>query len=114
FGCLNAGIAPGSVVAVVGLGPIGLMPVECAFVMGASRVFALDLLPERRSLVAKLGASPLEPGTAVESIREATRGHMADCAVEAVGAEGSINTAISLVGKGGKVSVVGVNQSMSF
>ncbi len=40
YGCLNADIGPGKTVAVVGLGPIGLMAVECAWVLGASRVFA--------------------------------------------------------------------------
>ncbi|MFX7804635.1 NAD(P)-dependent alcohol dehydrogenase, partial [Acinetobacter baumannii] len=35
FGARNADIRPGAAVGVIGLGPIGLMAVESAFVMGA-------------------------------------------------------------------------------
>jgi 2-desacetyl-2-hydroxyethyl bacteriochlorophyllide A dehydrogenase len=114
FGCKNAGIGPGQDVAVVGLGPIGLMAVEAAFVLGAARVFAVDLVPERRAIAASLGAIALDPATAVEEVRAATRGRLADCAVEAVGADATITLAMKLVGRQGTVSVVGVNQSRDF
>ena len=114
FGCLNAEIRSGSTVAVVGLGPIGLMAVECAFVLGASKVFALDLVPERRLRAEQLGAIALDPSTAAAVIRDATHGRMADCSVEAVGADATVTAAISLVGKGGIVSVIGVSSSSSF
>jgi threonine dehydrogenase-like Zn-dependent dehydrogenase len=39
---------------------------------------------------------------------------MADCAVEAVGADATIQLAISLAGRGGYVSAIGVNQTMDF
>jgi threonine dehydrogenase-like Zn-dependent dehydrogenase len=38
FGLRNAEVGPGDTVVVVGLGPIGLMAVEGAFVLGAARV----------------------------------------------------------------------------
>src|SRR5580658_879169 len=56
FGLKGARIEPGETVAVVGLGPIGLMAVEGAFVLGAAQVFAIDLVPERRAIAASLGA----------------------------------------------------------
>ena len=114
FGCRNAEIGPGRNVVVVGLGPIGLMAVEAAFVMGAARVFAVDLVPERRAIAAGLGAIALEPANAAEEIRAALGGHLADCAVEAVGADATIALAMKLVGRKGIVSVVGVNQSRDF
>jgi threonine dehydrogenase-like Zn-dependent dehydrogenase len=114
FGCRNAGIGPGQSVAVVGLGPIGLMAVEGAFVLGAARVFAIDLVPERRAIAASLGAIALDPATAAQEIAEATGGRMADCAVEAVGADATINIAISVVKRTGVVSVIGVNQNPKF
>lgn len=107
FGCLNADIKPGDTVAVIGLGPIGLMAVESAFLFGASRVFAIDLIAERRHIATKLGAIPLDPSSAVEEIRDATHGRMASCAIEAVGLETTIQLAISLVAKQGAVSVIG-------
>jgi len=114
FGCRNADISPGKTVAVVGLGPVGLLAVECAFVLGASRVFALDFVPERLAHAAALGAVPLNPKTAVEEVRDTTGGSMVDCTVEAVGADATIELAIDLVGLQGNVSVVGVNMSNEF
>ena len=114
FGCRNAGISAGQTVVVVGLGPIGLMAVDSAFVLGASRVFAVDFVAERRALAAELGATPLHPETAVAELMEATSGRLADCAVEAVGADASIKLAIALVGRQGVVSVIGVNQTPNF
>ena len=60
FGLKNADIKPGSTVAVVGCGPIGLMAVEGAFLMGAARVFAVDLVPERRQLAEEIGATAFD------------------------------------------------------
>jgi threonine dehydrogenase-like Zn-dependent dehydrogenase len=114
FGCLNADIGPGKTVAVVGLGPIGLMAVEIASVLGASRVFAIDLVPERRAIAKELGAEALEGATAVQEIFAATKGRMVDCVVEAVGADATVLMAIQLAGPGGTTSVVGVNQNMQF
>jgi threonine dehydrogenase-like Zn-dependent dehydrogenase len=114
FGCRNADIGPGKTVAVVGLGPIGLMAVEIAFVLGASKVFAIDLVPERRTLAAEMGADPLDGATALGEIAQATGMRMVDCVVEAVGADATVLMALQLAGAGGAASVVGVNQSMQF
>ncbi len=114
FGCRNGDVASGKTVAVVGLGPIGLMAVECAFVMGAARVFAIDLVPERRALAEGLGATALGPEAAVEIIREATHGKMADSVIEAVGADVTIDLSLRLAGRRGTVSVIGVNQDRTF
>lgn len=114
FGCVGAEIGPGKTVVVVGLGPIGLMAVESAFVMGASRVFAVDLVVERRAIAASLGAEALDAAEAPAAIAERTGGRMADCAVEAVGADATINLAMALVGRQGIVSAIGVNQTRKF
>ena len=113
FGLRNAGVGPGQTVVVVGLGPIGLMAVEGAFVLGAARVFAIDLVPERRAIAESLGATAFGEG-AVQQIAERTSGRMADCAVEAVGADATIRLAMQCVGRMGTVSVIGVNTSRGF
>ena len=114
FGARNADIAPGKTVAVVGLGPIGLMIVEAAFVLGATRVFAIDLVPERRKLAERLGAVALAPDDAPDIIREATRGRMVESVVEAVGHDATISLALRLAARRGTVSVIGVNQDRRF
>lgn len=114
FGARNAGISVGKSVAVVGLGPIGLMAVQSAFVMGAARVFAIDPVAERRRLAADLGAIALHPDDAVETIRELTKGRMAESIVEAVGHDATISLSLRLAAKRGTVSVIGVNQTRKF
>src|SRR3546814_5444901 len=114
FGCVNANIRPGAKVGVVGLGPIGLMAVQSCFILGASEVFAIDLLPERRAIAATLGATPVDGANALEVIAEATKGQGLDCVVEAVGADATIKMALMLAGKRGHVSAIGVTQTRDF
>ena len=114
FGARNADIAPGSSVAVIGLGPIGLMAVDAAFVMGAGLVYAIDPVPERRALAAAAGAIALSPDIAVDHIREATHGRKLQCVVEAVGADATVDLALRLVARRGTVSVIGVQQSRRY
>lgn len=112
--CQRADIHPGNTVAVVGLGPIGLMAVEIAQVMGASKVYALDLVPERRAIAESLGAIPVDPATAREFIPQDTGGRMIDSVVECVGADASLALAIKLAGMRGTISAIGVSQTMDF
>ena len=114
FGARNADIRPGSSVAVVGLGPIGLMAVDSAFVMGAHVVYAIDPIAERRALATESGAIALHPEEAIETIREATHGRKLDCVIEAVGSDATIDLALRLVTRRGTVSVIGVQQSRRY
>lgn len=114
FGLKGARIQRGDCVVVIGLGPIGLMGVEGAFILGAAKVFAVDLVAERRAIAAGLGAIALHPDEAAEIIAQHTHGRMADAAFEAVGADATIRLAISLVGKEGRVSVIGVSMNGDF
>jgi threonine dehydrogenase-like Zn-dependent dehydrogenase len=114
MGCLNADVGPGRTVAVVGLGPIGLMAVECAFVLGASRVFAIDLVESRRARAAELGAIPVAAEGALEEVRERTGGRMVSSSIEAVGADATISLAIRLTGQLGTISAFGVNLNQNF
>jgi len=114
YGARNADIRPGSSVAVIGLGPIGLMAVDSAFVMGAHVVYAIDPIAERRAMAAAAGALALHPDEALERIREDTRGTKLDCVVEVVGSDATVDFALRLVRRRGTVSVIGVQQSRRF
>ena len=114
LGATNADIRPGGSVAVVGLGPIGLMAVEIAFALGAARVFAVDLVPERRAMAERLGAVALPPGDERAVLKELTHSRMVDSVVEAVGADATLKLALGLAGKQGTVSTIGVNQTKQF
>ena len=114
FGARRAEIKPGSSVAVIGLGPIGLMAVEAAFVMGAGVVYAIDPIAERRALAAEAGAVALHPQDALEMIREATQGRKVECVIEVVGSDATVDLALRLVARRGTVSVIGVQQSKRY
>ena len=114
FGARQANIRPGSSVAVIGLGPIGLMAVDSAFVMGAGVVYAIDPVPERRAMAEESGAVALHPQDALETIREATHGTKLDCVVEVVGSEATVDLALRLVRRHGTVSVIGVQQARRY
>lgn len=114
FGARNADITPGSSVAVIGLGPIGLMAVDSAFVMGAHVVYAIDPIAERRAMAEASGAIALHPDEALERIKQDTRGNKVDCVVEVVGSDATVDFALRLVKRRGTVSVIGVQQSRRF
>ena len=114
FGARRAEIKPGSSVAIIGLGPIGLMAVDAAFVMGAHVVYAIDPVPERRTLAAEAGAIALHPQDALETIREVTHGRKLECVVEVVGSDATVDLALRLVARRGTVSVIGVQQSKRY
>ncbi len=114
MGARSADIRPGSSVGVIGLGPIGLMAVDSAFVMGAGVVYAIDPVPERRALADAAGAVTLHPDVARETITEATGGHMLDSVIEVVGGDATVDLALRLATRRGTVSVIGVQQSRRF
>jgi threonine dehydrogenase-like Zn-dependent dehydrogenase len=114
LGALRASIRPGSTVAVVGMGPVGIMALQCAQLFGPARILAIDMVPERLARAEALGAEPIDardaPGSA--QVLEATGGWGADSVIEAVGADATVLDALSCVATGGTVSIVGVNLSM--
>jgi S-(hydroxymethyl)glutathione dehydrogenase/alcohol dehydrogenase len=68
-------VHPGSDVAVMGLGPLGLAAVQSARIMGAGQIIGVDPIPERRDIARQVGATltldPNEEGDGlVDRIRE--------------------------------------------
>src|SRR5690606_22939927 len=106
-----ARVAAGDVVAVVGCGPVGLLAIRAALARGADRVFALDAVASRLELAAALGATPVSvrDSDAVGSVREATDGRGADCAIEAVGSPEATRTAADVLRPGATLAAIGVH-----
>jgi threonine dehydrogenase-like Zn-dependent dehydrogenase len=84
-----AAIPDGGTVAVYGLGPIGQMSARIALHQGASRVFGIDLVPERLEMAARHGIEPIDArdGDPVGILRERTDGRGPDSVIDAVGME---------------------------
>ena len=86
-GAALAGVVPGDTVAVFGAGPVGLLAAHSSYLRGASRVFVVDLQPDRLALAGRFGATPISiaDGDPAEQIVAATGGTGADRGIEAVG-----------------------------
>jgi threonine dehydrogenase-like Zn-dependent dehydrogenase len=114
-GAARAAIAPGSTVVVVGLGPVGIMALQCAQLYGPARILAIDMVPERLARAERLGAEPIDARTASGSaqVMAATGGRGAESVIEAVGADATVQEAIACAATGGTVSIVGVNLEMA-
>jgi alcohol dehydrogenase len=115
LGALRASIRPGATVAVIGLGPVGIMALQCGALFGPARILAVDQVPERLARAERFGAEPIDAGSApaVAQVMEATGGRGADSVIEAVGADATVLDAVSCAASGGTVSIVGVNLSMA-
>jgi len=113
LGAQRAAITPGATVVVIGLGPVGIMALQCASLFGPARILAVDMVPERLARAERLGAEPIDARIAPGAMQvlEATGGRGAQSVIEAVGADASIVDALSCAASGGTVSVVGVNLS---
>jgi threonine dehydrogenase-like Zn-dependent dehydrogenase len=111
FAADAANVKPGSTVAVVGDGAVGLLGVLSAKQMGAERIIAMSRHPSRQKLACDFGATDIvtERGDdGVARIRELTNGIGADSVLECVGTQESMVQAISSTRPGGYVGYVGV------
>jgi alcohol dehydrogenase len=109
--CEFGSIAPGSVVAVFGAGPVGLCAMACARLFGPSFVVGVDLLDYRLEAAKKLGADAvINAGdmNPVEAIKELTDGKGADVCIEAVGSTDTLDACFESVRNAGNISVLGV------
>jgi threonine dehydrogenase-like Zn-dependent dehydrogenase len=115
LGALRADITPGSTVALIGLGPVGLMALRCIKLFSPGRILAIDTVPERRARAATLGAEVIDPadGGTMAQVMAATGGWGAGSVVEAVGADQTIFDAVMSAAPGGTVSIIGANLSMA-
>ena len=107
---IESGMCPGDVVAVLGLGPVGLCAALLARAAGAAQVLAVDSVPERLAVAESFGARAVhltdeDPRAAA---REATAGRGVDVCIDAVGDPRALELAIRLTRNCGAVQAVGV------
>lgn len=102
----------GANIAILGTGTIGLMACELAKLLGAARVFAMDINPERLAYSLKLGADVSINGREqnfVDEIKKHT-GHL-DAVIDFTGNPAVINQAIDALSIGGRLVHVGMVHS---
>jgi len=105
-----ADIKPGETLAVVGLGPTGVMALEIALHRGPAKVFALEPVEHRRNTIAeRFGIEAFAPSEeAINYIKEATEGRGVDKVIEMVGTPESLTEALQLIRPGGTIAALGV------
>jgi threonine dehydrogenase-like Zn-dependent dehydrogenase len=111
FAADAANVKPGSTVAVVGDGAVGLLGVLSARQIGAGRIIAMSRHKSRQELAREFGATDIvaERGDqAVARIKEMTMGIGADAVLECVGTQESMMQAIRSTRPGGSIGYVGV------
>ncbi|GGD26908.1 alcohol dehydrogenase catalytic domain-containing protein [Nocardioides daphniae] len=110
-GVRNGAVAPGSTVAIVGAGPIGLACIATARLLTPSRIVVVDPAEARRTAGEQLGADVALDGrdAALASVGTHTDGLGYDTVIEAVGIPETFELCAELVRPGGTVANVGVH-----
>ena len=106
----TAGVEPGSTVAVLGCGGIGLSAVNGAAIAGAGRIIAIDRVPGKLDLATEFGATDIVDAGEVDpvrAVRELTGGGV-HYAFEAIGLAKTVQQAFKMVRRGGTATVIGM------
>ena len=110
----TAGVEPGSTVAVIGLGGIGLNIVQSAALAGASRIFAIDIAEDKLQAARQFGAtdtidaSQEDPVDALKKMTKRITGGGVDYAFEAIGLAKTAEQAFEMARRGGAAVIVGM------
>ena len=107
----SARVRPGSSVAVVGCGGVGLNVIMGAALANASKIIAVDLRESQLEFAMTFGATHMVNASdrdPVEQVKEITGGRGADYTFEVVGSAATIKAAYDMAGKSSTVTLVGI------
>jgi threonine dehydrogenase-like Zn-dependent dehydrogenase len=102
---------PGTKVAILGQGPIGLLFTAMVRSMKADPVIGIDLMDYRLEVAMKMGATHVinrSNSDLTKMVSKITDGTMADLVIEAVGKDSTVNDCFALTRRGGTVLAFGV------
>jgi alcohol dehydrogenase len=111
-GVLNGKVAPGSSVAIVGAGPIGLAVLLTAQFYTPAQIIMIDMDANRLAVARRFGATRTIDSRSedpVEIVRGLTDGQGVDAAIEAVGVPATFELCQDLVAPGGVIANIGVH-----
>ena len=106
----TAAVEPGSTVAVIGCGGIGLSCINGAAIAGASKIIAVDMVASKLELARKFGATDVvdaSDGEAVQKVVEMTGGGV-HYSFEAIGLKQTAEQAFQMLRNGGTATVIGM------
>jgi alcohol dehydrogenase len=111
-GVLSGKVAPGSTVAIVGSGPIGLAALLTAKFYSPALIVMVDIDENRLAVARRFGATHTVnsgDGQAAKAIMQLTDGRGVDTAIEAVGIAATFELCEEIIGPGGTIANVGVH-----
>jgi (R,R)-butanediol dehydrogenase/meso-butanediol dehydrogenase/diacetyl reductase len=112
---LNKGrLTMGESVVIIGAGTIGLATLQAAKAAGAGNVIVVELASARKEIARKMGADfVIDPSETdlVSKVKEINNGSLADLAVECVGYEATVKSALDSLKKGGRAVIAGIFSS---
>lgn len=111
-GVLNGKVSPGSTVAIVGAGPIGLATLLTAQLYSPSEIIMIDLDDNRLEMAMAFGATRTinsADGQAADKVKAMTDGKGVDTAIEAVGVPATFELCQQIVAPGGVIANIGVH-----
>jgi S-(hydroxymethyl)glutathione dehydrogenase/alcohol dehydrogenase len=106
----TAKVEPGSTVAVIGCGGIGLSAINGAAIAGAARIIGIDRVASKLDLARKFGATDvINAGEVdvIETVREMTGGGV-HYSFEAIGLKQTAEQAFKMLGMGGTATIIGM------
>ena len=104
-------LQPGSTVAILGMGPVGLMTVVVAKAFGASQIIVTDLEETRLEAAKKIGATHtinVREKNVINEMSQITKGMGVDAVFETAGNPKAIQNALLSLKRGGKLAVIGL------
>ena len=111
-GVLNGRVQPGSAVAIVGAGPIGLAALLTAQFYSPAEIIMIDLDDNRLAIAKRFGATDCvnsSDGTALKRVMAITDGRGVDTAIEAVGIPATFELCEKIIAPGGTIANIGVH-----
>jgi alcohol dehydrogenase len=111
-GVLNGKVQPGSTVAIVGAGPVGLAALLTAQFFSPAEIIMIDLDDNRLEMAKRFGATTginSADGKAVETVMKMTGMRGVDTAIEAVGIPATFEMCEKIVAPGGNIANIGVH-----
>jgi alcohol dehydrogenase len=114
-GVLNGKVQPGSTVAIVGAGPVGLAALLTAQFFSPAEIIMIDLDDNRLEMAKRFGATACvnsADGNAAGMVMKMTSERGVDTAIEAVGIPATFELCEKIVAPGGTIANIGVHGTM--
>lgn len=112
FGAELCEIKTGDVIAIIGAGPVGLCAMQCAKLLGAKTVIAIDVNQQRLNLAKKLNFADYvfnpDEYDVEKEIKALTNSRGADCVIECAGGENTFEMAWKIARANAIVALIGM------